>query len=181
MQRFLYRVWRNFVDQDGNSKLGGEETPELLKLMHRTILKVSDDIEGLRFNTAIASLIEFNNRLVAHELIPPDVVRKFLLLLAPLAPHISEEIWEICKFGSGDLSRQSWPVADLSLLTEDTVNLPIQVNGKTRGTIEVPPGIDEDELRQKVMKMPGILRHVPDPDKIRRFILVPGKIVNIVP
>ena len=180
MQRFLFRVWRNFVDQERRPKLGGEDAVELLKLMHRTILKVSDDIDGLRFNTAIAALIEFNNRLVAHERIPVEVVRNFLLLLAPFAPHISEEIWEICDFGRGDLSLQRWPQADLSMVTEDTIDLPVQVNGKTRGTIEVPNDIGEEDLRKKVLGMASIVRHVPDPDNIRRFILVPGKIVNIV-
>ena len=180
MQRFLFRVWRNFVDQERCSKTGGEASEDLLKLLHRTIAKVSDDVEGLRFNTAIASLIELNNELVSHDQVPVEVARIFLLLLAPFAPHIAEEIWDICGFGSGDLSLQSWPEADPGLIAAEVVVLPVQVNGKMRGTVEVPVGVDEEDLREMVLQVPGISRHVENPDKIRRFIVVPGKIVNIV-
>ena len=180
MQRFLFRGWRNFVDQERCSKTGGEASEDLLKLLHRTIAKVSDDVEGLRFNTAIASLIELNNELVSHDQVPVEVARIFLLLLAPFAPHIAEEIWDICGFGSGDLSLQSWPEADPGLIAAEVVVLPVQVNGKMRGTVEVPVGVDEEDLREMVLQVPGISRHVENPDKIRRFIVVPGKIVNIV-
>ena len=180
MQRFLQRVWRNFVTPEGKVHFGGEMTPDLEKWMHRTILRVTDDIENLRFNTGIAALIEWNNELVKMEAIPVEVGRTFLLLLAPFAPHIAEEIWKIGKLGEGSISFKAWPVGDESQIAEEIITLPIQINGKMRGSIEVSVDIEEEELKQKVFDLENVKRHVADPEKIKRFIVVPGKIVNIV-
>jgi leucyl-tRNA synthetase len=182
MQRFLQRVWRNFIDQDGNPQVGGEMTPELEKGIHRTILRVSEDLENLRFNTAIAGLIELNNELVSLDRLPENLARDFLLLLAPLAPHIAEEIWERSEFGKGkgSICWAKWPEGDSKHMIEELITLPVQVNGKMRGSIEVPPEIDEDSLKEKILGVENIRRFVPDPGKIKRFIVVPGKIVNIV-
>ena len=182
MQRFLHRVWRNFVDRDGTPKLAtpDEITPELQKLLHKTIVKVSDDIDGLRFNTAIAALIELNNDLVGVAGVSTELARYFFRLLAPMAPHLAEELWQLYGFGSGDLSVQTWPEADVSLLAEETVVLPIQVNGKVRSNIEVPVDIDETSLRALVLAQENVQKHVDEAAEIRRFIVVPGKIINIV-
>lgn len=180
MQRFLQRVWRNFVDQDRQTKLGGEASKEQLKTMHQTILRVTDHIDNLRFNTAISAMIEWNNELVSCASIPADIARVFLRLLNPLAPHIAEEIWSICGWADGELSYQDWPMADESLIVEDTVTLPIQVNGKMRGQIEVPVGIAEDDLKREVLQLENVLKFIESPDRIKRFIVVPGRIVNIV-
>ena len=180
MQRFLHRVWRNFVDQERNAKKGGQLTSELEKILHQTIRKVSEHIEGLRFNTSISSLIEFNNKLVSLDVLPAELVRNFLLLLAPFAPHLAEEIWEIWGFGQGSISRAKWPHADEELIREETVTLPIQINGKVRGSVDVEVDIEEDDLRRIVLKMENIRRHIASEEKVKRFIVVPGRIVNIV-
>ena len=192
MQRFLHRVWRNFIDRDGSPKdhspeaapadeaaaPGGDE--ELMKLLHRTIEKVTRDIEELRFNTAIAALIEFNNAIVSREFLPRWVAADFIRLLAPLAPHLTEELWQRWGFGAGDLSSQRWPELDREAIREETCVLPIQVNGKVRASIEAPAEITEDALRPLVLDQENVRRHLPDSGEIKRFILVPGKIVNIV-
>jgi leucyl-tRNA synthetase len=180
MQRFLQRVWRNFVDQDRKAKRGGELAAELEKRLHKTIKKVAEDIEALRFNTAIAALIELNNELVQAEEHHDTLARTFFLLLAPLAPHIAEELWVLWGFGNGDISTQAWPAADTDLMLEETVTLPIQINGKVRGNIEVPVDMGEAELRSEVLGMENIRKYVSDPARVARFIVVPRRIVNIV-
>ena len=180
MQRFLQRVWRNFVDQDRRAKRGGELAIEIERRLHKTIKKVLEDIESLRFNTAIAALIELNNLLVPAEKHPDTLARNFFLLLAPLAPHIAEEMWLVWDFGNGDISCQPWPIANADLILEETVVLPIQINGKVRGSIEVPVDIEETELRNEILDMENIRKHIPDPSLVARFILVPQRIVNIV-
>jgi len=182
MQRFLHRVWRNFVDRDGTPKLStpDETPPGLEKLLHKTVVKVSDDIDGLRFNTAIAALIELNNELVGVDGVSSDLARTFLRLISPMAPHLAEELWQIYGFGSGDLSSQPWPEADESLLVEETIVLPIQVNGKVRSSVEVPLDIDQISLRALVLSQENVKKHVADESAIRKFIVVPGKIINIV-
>jgi leucyl-tRNA synthetase len=180
MQRFLQRVWRNFIDQEGNTKIGGEASSGQLKTMHRTILRVSDHLENLRFNTAISAMIEWNNELVGCELIPEEITKNYLCLLNPLAPHIAEEIWSLAQWGEGQLTREDWPIGDESLTVEDTIILPIQINGKMRGQIEVAVDIEEEDLKAQVLELENVLKFIEDPKRIKRFIVVPGRIVNIV-
>ena len=182
MQRFLQRVWRNFVDADRRVKIGESTAlaPALERKLHQTIQKVTEDIEGLRFNTAIAALIELNNLLVSADEVPPAVAKPFLILLAPFAPHIAEELWEMASFGRGDLSRQSWPDWDAAKAAEDMIVVPIQVNGKMRGQVEVPVQTGEEEIKSLVFDMESIQKYVADEAAIKRFIWVPDKIVNIV-
>lgn len=182
MQRFLQRVWRNFVDSDRRIKIGTSTalTPDMERKLHQTIQKVTEDIEGLRFNTAIAALIELNNLLVSLDEVPQAIAKPFLLLLAPFAPHIAEELWELAGLGTEGLGRQSWPRWDAAKAAEDLIVVPIQVNGKMRGQVEVPVHIGEEEIKSLVLAMESIQRYVADETAIKRFIWVPNKIVNIV-
>ena len=181
MQRFLQRVWRNFFNDSGASKIGGDVTEDQLRRMHKSIERVSDHIENLRFNTAIASLIEWNNELVAVDTIPNTVASVFLRLLSPFAPHITEEINSRWKDGfETGLSSAPWPVADEKYLVNELITLPIQVNGKVRGKISVIPNITEEELKEKILNMDNVIKFINNPEEIKRFILVPGRIVNIV-
>ena len=182
MQRFLQRVWRNFVDSERQVKIGESAAlpSDLERKLHQTIQKVTEDIEGLRFNTAIAALIELNNLLVSADEVPQAVAKPFLILLAPFAPHIAEELWEMAGFGRGDLSHQSWPEWDAAKAAEDLIVVPIQVNGKMRGQIEVPVSTEEDAIKSLVLDVESIQKYVADEAAIKRFIWVPDKIVNIV-
>ena len=180
MQRFLQRIWRAFVTQEREANKGGEASPDLTRLLHRTIKRVGEDLENLRFNTAIAVLIELNNELVRLPAIPVSVAKPFLLLLAPFAPHIAEELWVIWGFGKGEVANAPWPVADPKHLQQTTVTMAIQINGKMRGSIEVSAEISADDLRGLVFALENIQRHVPDPSLVKRFVIVPKKIVNIV-
>ncbi|MDA0336887.1 MAG: class I tRNA ligase family protein [bacterium] len=181
MQRFLQRVWRNLVDAEGVTRIDTEPAPaEMRRLLHGTIAVVGEHLEGLRFNTAIAALIKLNNELVALDRVPHEVARTLLLMLAPLAPHAGEELWSRCGFGLGDLAHQNWPTFDANLLVQDTVSLPVQVNGKVRATIEVAIDTSDTELQSLVLSLENVRRFLPETGEIRRFIVVPGKIVNVV-
>ena len=184
MQRFLQRVWRNLVSRDGTARRTApgkdEEDVALRKKLHRTMAKVTEDIEGLRLNTAIAALIELNNDLVGKEAVSEEVARSLVLMLSPFAPHLGEEVWSIWGFGDGDLSVQDWPQPQEDLLVEDTVTLPVQVNGKVRASVEVPAGITEETARDLILKLDNVRRYLPDSATPKRFVYVPGRIINIV-
>ena len=110
--------------------------------------------------------------------VPEEVAKPFLLLLSPMAPHITEEIWELAGFDRQGI--QTWPQADMAKTEEETIVLPIQVNGKIRAQIEVAPDLGEEQIKEMVFKVESIEKYVPEIAQIKRFILVPGKIVNIV-
>jgi leucyl-tRNA synthetase len=146
VHRFLQRMWRNFIDEDSDDVLVSDEpsTGELQVLLHRTIEAVTRDMEQLQFNTAVARLFELNNALVGETLVPADVASVFPRLLAPLAPHICEELWH--RMGKdGSIVTAPWPDFDIDLITEETTTMVVQINGKVRDRIEVPVSITEDE------------------------------------
>ena len=184
MQRFLQRVWRNLVSQEGTARRKPPEQDEedmaLRKKLHRTIAKVTEDIEGLRLNTSIAALIELNNDLVKKETVSEEMARSFVLMLSPFAPHLGEELWRIWGFGDGDLSVQEWPQPQPDLMVEETVTLPVQINGKVRASVEVPTGITEKAARELILELDNVRRYLPDSGDPKRFLYVPGRIINIV-
>ena len=182
MSRFLRSVWRNLVGDDEaakGSRAVGSAVPEALeRQMHRTIKKVAEDIDGLRFNTAIAELIKLNNELTGLPNVPRAVAENLTLMLAPFAPHIAEEIWE--RLGHHKtLTRRPWPTFDPAKMTESTMELPVQVNGKLRDRIVVP--VDADEMT--------ILLAAENSEKVRPWtegktihkkLYVPKRLVNFV-
>jgi len=179
--RFLNRVWRLFVDTSGGitpaiDKV--EPTQDQSRLIHHTIAKVSDDIEALRFNTAIAALMEFTNTANKWTTLPHAVAEQFVLILAPLAPHIAEELWYLLGH-TESLAYEAWPKADASFLTRDTLEIPVQVNGKMRGRIEIPADADEEHVFTLAQQDENVNRHL-EGKEVRRAIYVPGRIVNFV-
>ncbi|MCB9176034.1 MAG: leucine--tRNA ligase [Caldilineae bacterium] len=178
--RFLQRVWRNFVDdRTGASRLSDTPAPEDLKrLLHRTIQRVTEDMEGLRFNTAIAALIELNNALVPREDLPRELAEPLTLMLAPLAPHLAEELWQ--RLGhSGSLAYAPWPACDPAWLVEDTLELALQVMGKVRGHLIVPADADAEAIEALALADAEVQRHLAG-KTLRKVIVVPGRLVNIV-
>lgn len=180
VNRFLRRVWRNFVDEDsGKLLVVDQEAPEaLLRSLHKTIERVTHDMERMSFNTAIAALIEFTSELVALERIPREVARSFVLLLAPLAPHMAEELWS--RLGHAEtLAHEPWPVADPALIKDSTIDLAVQVNGKLRATISVDANAPQDVILSVAKQDPNVARHL-EGKTMRREIYVPGRLVNLV-
>jgi len=180
--RFLNRVWRLIAATDGG---GLNETvqdsppsPEQLQSLHQTIAKVTEDIENLRFNTAIAALMEFTNAATKWPVLPRDVVEPFVLILAPLAPHIAEELWG--RLGHEEsLAYASWPEFDAELLKTATIVVPVQVNGKIRGRIEIPADATEDLVLKLAREDANVSRYLQG-KRVLRAIYVPERIVNFV-
>jgi len=183
MTRFLSGVYRNLVgdDEAGKpAKITADQIPdELDRQMHRTIKKVAEDIESLRFNTAIAELIKLNNeigRLGGG--VPRELAETFTLLLAPLAPHLAEEIWN--RLGhDASLARHPWPKFDPAKLIESTLELPVQVNGKLRGTVSVPADAAEEQVLEAALGVASVKPWLEGKTLAKR-IYVPKKLVSFV-
>ena len=180
-QRLIQRVWRNLVDEEsGEIKVSDTEpSNELRQLLHRTIHSVANDMENLRFNTAIARITELNNEITRlSEDTPREIAEKLVLLLSPLVPHIAEELWEML---GNDLSvvYADFPTADEDFLTQDTIEIPIQVNGKVKSKIVIAADTPKEELRDLAISNPKISSLLSG-KKIRKEIIVEGKLVNFV-
>ena len=207
--RFLGRVWRLFVDENsetafeqaetttkeqGNQELldlilldgaitDADATPAQLKALHACIKKVTEDLDGMRFNTAISAMMVFVNDAITWETKPAAALREFLILLQPFAPHLAEELWD--KLNSSLVTRHSslayapWPKFDPALLVEDTLEIPVQVNGKLRVVIKVPANITQADLETAAKNAPEV-KPFTDGKTIKKIIVVPKKLVNIV-
>jgi leucyl-tRNA synthetase len=179
--RFLQRVWRNVVDEE-TGELRVSEVPaddETRRLLHRTVDGVTADMENLRFNTAVAKLIELNNHLTRTGSAPREVVEPLVLMLAPLAPHLAEELWQ--RLGhEQSLAYEPFPQADPAQLVADTVTCVVQVAGKVRDRLQVRPSASEDELRELALASEGVQRAL-DGRGVRTVVVRAPKLVNIVP
>ncbi|HNF85841.1 MAG TPA: leucine--tRNA ligase [bacterium] len=177
--RFLQRTWRLFVDERDqlSSKVQDvEPTPDQLRVLHKTIKKVQDDIEALSFNTAIAQMMIFVNELTPSDVRPRKVIEPFLLLLAPFAPHIAEELWS--RLGhTTSLTYEPFPVFDPAWTVEDTATVVLQVNGKLRDKLEVKKGLDKQTLETMAKEKLG---HWVGGKEIVKIVVVPDKLVNVV-
>ena len=184
MQRFLQRLWRNVVNEDsGETHVDAAPASEdLRRALHRCIDGVRGDMEALRFNTAIAKLIELNNVLTPyvaeHGACPQEVATPLAKMLAPLCPHMAEELWR--RLGNpGTITYEDFPTADASLLASDTIEIPVQINGKVRTRLVVTVGMSQDELKATAMadaKVQELLAGATP----KKEIIVPGRLVNFV-
>ena len=179
-QRFLQRLWRNVVDEVTGEVTVVDAAPDeaTLRVLHRTVGEVRTEMDGMRFNTAIARIIVLNNHLTSLAAVPRSVAETAVLLVAPFAPHIAEELWSRLGHESS-LAYEPFPVADPRYLVEDAVTCVVQVQGKVRDRLEVPPGITEDELVALALASPGARRAM-DGKEPRRVIARPPTLVNIV-
>jgi leucyl-tRNA synthetase len=159
VHRFLQRLWRNFMTEEGKILVADDDSEgELQVLLHRTIKAVTRDMENLHFNTAVARLFELNNALVPEDTIPRDAASAILRLLAPLAPHIAEELWHRAGF-EGSVVVAPWPEFNPDLISVDSVTMVVQVNGKVRDRIEVPVTITEEQAVALAMSSPKVQVH----------------------
>lgn len=172
---FLNRAYRFFADPA--HIVEGNESDETLKALHKAIKKVTEDYDHLRFNTAISALMIFVNHCYKAGKVTKDTAKTFTLLLAPMAPHISEELWEILG-GKKTLAYEAWPKYNADLAKDDTITVAVQVNGKLRATLEVDPAITQDEILEMAKGDENVSKHLAG--TIVKEIYVPGKIVNFV-
>ncbi|NUT98135.1 MAG: leucine--tRNA ligase [Saccharothrix sp.] len=181
-QRFLQRLWRNLVDEETGELRVTDEAPteEALRLLHKTVAGVREDYANLRYNTAGAKLIELNNHVTKHHPggAPRAIAEPLVLLLAPLCPHVAEELWS--RLGHAEsLAHGPFPVADEKYLVEDTVEYPIQVNGKVKARVVVPASAGQDEVKAAALADPKVAELVAGGEP-RKVIVVPGRLVNVV-
>ena len=184
MQRFLQRLWRNVIDEDtGDTVVTEDEAPEeLMRHLHRTIAGVDADLQHLRFNTAIAKLIELNNALTGlvntTPVAPRELVEPLVQMLSPLCPHLADELW--FRLGHDTtVTYVPFPIADPALLVEDSFEVPVQVNGKVRARIQMSPNATEAEHLEAAMALESIIAALNGRTPLKT-IVVPGRTVNIV-
>ncbi|MCX7701426.1 MAG: class I tRNA ligase family protein, partial [Gemmataceae bacterium] len=180
--RFLNRVYRLVCDEDTGAVLDAvadvPPTREQQRALHATIKKVTEDIEGMRFNTAIAAMMEFTNLLMPLPVRPRKVLETFVLLLSPFAPHIAEELWSALGHRES-LAYEPWPRFDPELVKAEEIEVPIQVNGKVRSRLTVPAGTGEERLRELALADERIKSFIGD-KKVLKVIVPRGQLVNIV-
>lgn len=179
-RRFLDRVWRLFVKDDGalSDKIQDTTGGELEKVYHQTVKKVTEDFENLHFNTGISQLMVFVNEAYRAEVIPKEYAEGFVKLLSPVCPHIAEELW--AKLGhEGTIAYEPWPEYDEDKLIDDEIEIVVQVNGKVRAKLMVHREATKEELEKIALNNEKVQDHISG-KTIRKVIAVPGKLVNIV-
>ncbi|QHW36928.1 leucine--tRNA ligase [Staphylococcus ursi] len=179
-RRFLDRIWRLFLTEAGQltAKVIEDDTPALQTVYHQTVKKVTEDFESLSFNTAISQLMVFINECYKVEHISKAYAEGFVKMLAPIAPHIGEEIWSILGHDT-TITYQPWPSFDPSLLEEDVVEIVVQVNGKVRAKIEIPKDMSKEDMEATALANDNIKAAI-EGKEIKKVIAVPQKLVNIV-
>ncbi|HEX6659476.1 MAG TPA: class I tRNA ligase family protein, partial [Ilumatobacter sp.] len=180
MYRFLQRLWRNIVDEETGEAIVVDAPldDETTRLMHRTIDIVRTEMDALRFNTAIAKLIELNNAVTKLDATPREVAEALVLMVAPLAPHVAEELWR--ELGhDGTVTYVDFPVADPQYLVDETTEYPVQINGKVRSHVVVPSDADQAAVEAAALADEKVLANL-DGGTPKKVIFVPGRMLNIV-
>jgi len=186
ISRFLNRAWRMIVDESSETlKLDSaiaqdtvSPNEEQLRVLHKTIDSVTRDMENLSFNTAISRLMEFVNYFTGQDIRPHTCMETFVLMLAPMAPHISEELWQVLGH-SESLAYAPWPVLDPKYTQESTIEIPVQINGKVRGRITAAADTSEEDLEHAALSDPKVRKHL-EGKSVRKIIVIPKKMINIV-
>jgi len=183
--RWLNRVWGLVLNEPAFGQASTEAVREMRRLTHQTVRKATEDMERFRFNTLLAALMEMTNGLLRGRDAGPvdldawsEAIESLLLMLAPVAPHVTEELW--ARSGRPySVHRQAWPAWDSELAREDEITLVVQVNGKVRDRIQAPAGIDEARARELALASPRV-RQFTDGKELAKVVYVPGKLVNVV-
>ena len=184
INRWVNRIWE-LMQRDSNALSSNVESSDSKRKLHQTIEKVYNHLDRFKFNTAIASLMElsnhmsttWDNRKVSQE-IWNDSVTKFLLMLAPFAPHLAEELWERAGH-KYSIHNHKFPEWDSALSAEESVTIVVQINGKLRERIEVPVSIDESDVKEMALSSPKIKPYI-DGKQMKNLIYVPNRLINIV-
>lgn len=180
--RFLGRVWRLYIQEGGSlsSRISQEsESEEITRKLHKTLKQVGENLEDLKFNTAISAMMEFVNVVYKDEKgMTPDSAKSLILMLSPFAPHFGEELWQ--RLGASDsLAYHPWPKFDPKWVVEDKVTVSVQINGKARGTIEVSKDAPQTEVLQAAKQLPAVQKHLEGKTLVKE-IYVPGRIISLV-
>jgi len=179
-RRWLDRVWRLFIDDE--DKLRDHITTvndhKLDKIYNETVKKVTEDYEGLRFNTAISQMMIFINEAYKAENLPVEYVEGFIKLLNPIAPHMTEELWSFLHKDES-VTYQPWPTFDEAALVEDEIEIVLQVNGKVRGRLTIPADADREKMTELAIADEAVQKQL-DGGQPKKVIAVPGKLVNVV-
>ena len=172
--RFANKIYNLSKKLDKNA----EPSKKDIQIMHKTILEVTSRIDAMKFNTAVSSLMAFTNYLSSLTKVPSKLLETLIKLVCPFTPHLAEEIWE--KLGYNDFAVMSeWPIGDEKLAQENEVTIAVQVKGKMRGTITVAKDADSAEVEKLALELESVQAHIGD-NPIRKIIVVPNRIVNIV-
>jgi leucyl-tRNA synthetase len=175
--RFLERAWNLAIGPRTDDPAAYDDAT--VRLVHKTVKKVTEDIEGLRFNTAISAMMILVNHLSSLEAVPTAAVRALALILSPFAPHLGEEIWRGPLGNANSLAYEPWPEFDPALVRDEHVEIGVQVNGKLRGTITIAVDADEETARETALAQERVRAHV-DGKTVKKFVYVKGKIANFI-
>lgn len=174
-KKFLDRIWRLYTEEN---KIQDEENKNLEKVYHQTVKKVTEDYETMNFNTAISSMMVFINAVYKENIFPKEYALNFLKLLNPIAPHITEELWQ--KLGNNDtIAYASWPSFDESKMVDNEFEMVVQVNGKVRGKIVVSTDTSKEEMEELALKIENVKNYI-DGKEIVKIVTIPQKLVSIV-
>jgi leucyl-tRNA synthetase len=177
LHRFLQRAHRLVTGEDGDLAPGAG-TDDQARLTAETIAGVTDDVEQVRFNTAISKLMVFVRDIAKDAPLPRDAADAFVRLLCPFAPHLAEELW--ARLGNSPcVCDESWPTWDAAMLVDDTVEIPVQIMGKVRSHIVVPSDATKDDLEKAALADPRIAELI-EGKTVRKVVVVPGRLVNVV-
>ena len=177
--RFTQKIWKLYT-QDMNKISDEPASKETLRILHQTIKKVTKDLDSLDFNTAVSQMMIFVNHMLAQDECNSDVLHKFLIILNPFAPHLSEELNELIFTEDYlPLTEKEWPGYNESLIASESVTIAVQVNGKTRGTIDIAKDTQEELIYKMIINHDKFKNYITDKEIIKK-IYVPKKIVNIV-
>ena len=177
--RFVQKIWRLYTE-DESKIVNNKGSKESIMILHQTIKKVTDDLDSLSFNTAVSQMMIFVNHMLNQDTYNEEILHTFLIILNPFAPHLSEELNEmIFKNNYCPISDKSWPNYDGALIVADTMTIAVQINGKTRGTIEVDSGLDKENIFNNIQENEQFIKYLENGNIIKK-IYIPNRLVNFV-
>jgi len=177
--RFTKKIWRLFTE-DKTKIISDDPSKETLRIFHQTVKKVTNDLDNLSFNTAVSQMMIFINHMQDQKYYNKKILHSFLIILNPFAPHLSEELNEMFfKDNYSLLSEKHWPDYDETFIVSDTITIAVQINGKTRGTIEIENGTNEDLVFEIILKNEKFNKYIIEKNIIRK-IYIPNRLINIV-